>query len=398
MIINGEEYNINRSTAKVTEWDEIYCKVLKEIIDMGELCENRTGVDTLSIPNVSFSIDCEKYFPILETKKVFLKSTLSELLWIYQAQSNKVSWLHERKNHVWDGWMIDDDGIYRTYEPYGNEEPDREVNVVDLYGNIIEGYKAKSRIEGKTIKSAKFFGLEYAGTIGTCYGGQLSLTKEFDKNVLDKLKNNPQDRRKVVNLLQQQYLKTAVLPTCVWSSTYKVYRNQLFLDVSVRSNDMPLGNPFNVTQYAILQNLVAKVSGLKIGRLDWHISDCHIYVNQLEGIKEQLERYNILKKWEKFISENSDDKIENIYLDLLRQQQIINEKIKQERYKTSYEAIKRETDINVLALEHLITRKDPILELADKDNFYDFDNSEHNKDIKVKHYTSLPAIKMPIAQ
>jgi len=218
------------------------------------------------------------------------------LLWIYQAQSNKVSWLHERKNHVWDGWMIDDDGIYRTYEPYGNEEPDREVNVVDLYGNIIEGYKAKSRIEGKTIKSAKFFGLEYAGTIGTCYGGQLSLTKEFDKNVLDKLKNNPQDRRKVVNLLQQQYLKTAVLPTCVWSSTYKVYRNQLFLDVSVRSNDMPLGNPFNVTQYAILQNLVAKVSGLKIGCLDWYISDCHIYVNQLEGIKEQFERYNILKK------------------------------------------------------------------------------------------------------
>ncbi len=398
MEIKDKEYAINRATSKVTEWDNIYCQIMSDIIDRGELCENRTGIDTLSIPNVSFKVDLEKYFPILETKKVALKNTLSELLWIYQAQSNRVSWLHERNNHVWDEWMINEDGIYRTYEPYGNENLDKEVNVVDLNGNVIVGMTARSKIEGKTIKSAKFFGLEYAGTIGTCYGGQLSLTKEFDKNVLDKLKNNPTDRRKVVNLLQEQYMKTAVLPTCVWSSTYKVYRNQLYLDVSVRSNDMPLGNPFNVTQYAILQNLVAKVSGLDVGCLDWHISDCHIYVNQLEGIKEQLTRFNILKKWEKFIAENTNKKIEHMYLDLLKQQQIINKKSEQERYRDSYTAIKKETDMNVLALEHLITRENPDLEIADKDNFYDFDNSEHNKDIKVKNYTSLPAIKMPIAQ
>jgi thymidylate synthase len=398
MKINEKNYEINRSTAKVTEWDNIYCQVTKDVIDRGELCENRTGIDTLSIPDISFSIDLEKCFPMLETKKVNYRNLLSELLWIYQAQSNKVAWLHERNNHVWDEWMVDDDGIYRTYEAYGNEDPDREIDAVDLDGNIIIGMKAKSKIEGKTIKSAKFFGLEYAGTIGTCYGGQLSLTKEFDKNVLYKLKNNPTDRRKIVNLLQDQFMRTAVLPTCVWSSTYKVYRHQLYLDVSVRSNDMPLGNPFNVTQYAILQPLVAKVSGLDVGCLDWHISDCHIYVNQLEGIKEQLERYNILKKWEKYIAENPDNKIEYIYMDLLRQQQIINNKIEQEKFKESYAVIKKETDINVLALEHLITREDPVLEIADKDNFYDFDNSEHNNDIKIKGYSSLPAIKMPIAQ
>lgn len=398
MKIKDKEYAINRSTAIVTEWDNIYCQTMQDIIDRGELCENRTGIDTLSIPNVNFTIDLEKYFPILETKKMALKNTLSELLWIYQAQSNDVSWLHERNNHVWDEWMIDDDGIYRTYEPYGNEEPDKEVNVVDLDGNIIIGKKAKSKIEGKTIKSARFFGLEYAGTIGTCYGGQLSLTKEFDKNVLNKLKNNPTDRRKNVNLLQEQFMKTAVLPTCVWASTYKVYRNNLYLDVSVRSNDMPLGNPFNVTQYAMLQSLVAKVSNLGVGTLDWHISDCHIYVNQLEGIKEQLNRYHILKKWERFIAESSDQDIELIHQDLLRQQQVINSKIEQERFKESYLPIKKETDMNILALEHLITRENPSLEIADKNDFYDFDNSEYNKDIKVKGYTSLPIIKMPIAQ
>ncbi|MDD3341418.1 MAG: thymidylate synthase [Bacilli bacterium] len=397
MIINKQDYKINRATAKVTEWDTMYCQAVKNIIDHGELCENRTGIDTLSLPNVNFSIDCDKYFPILETKKMAIKNTLSELLWIYQAQTNKVSWLQERNNHVWDEWMIDEDGIYRTYEPYGNEDPDREVHVVDVNNAIILDKKAKSKIEGKTIKTAKFFGLKYAGTIGDAYGGSLSKTKEFDRNVLEPLKNNPNDRRKVVNLLQNQFMKTAVLPTCVWASTYKVFQNQLYLDVSARSNDMGLGNPFNITQYAILQALVAKVSNLDIGRLDWHISDCHIYVNQLEGIKRQLERYNILKKWEVFIAENSDQKIERSYVDLLKQQKIVNDKLEHEKYREPYKEIKKEIDTNVLALEHLLTRVVPTLEVANKTNFYDFDNSEHNKDIKVKGYSSLPAIKMPIA-
>lgn len=398
MLIKNEEYKINRNTAKVTEFDKIYCQIIKEIIDKGELCENRTGIDTLSIPNISFSIDIKKQFPILETKKIFTKNTLSELLWIYQAKSNDVRWLHERNNHVWDEWMIDSDGIFRTYEPIGNSDPDREVKVVDLDGNIILGQKAKSKIEGKTIKSAKFYGLEYAYTIGTCYGGQLDITNEFDENVLGKLKYNPTDRRKVVNLLQSQYMKTAVLPTCVWSSTYKVYRNQLFLDVSVRSNDMPLGNPFNITQYAILQFLVAKVSNLDVGRLDWHISDCHIYVNQLEMMKVQLERYNTLLKWESFINENDDEKIEYVYNDLLRQKKIVDTKSKIEYYTNPYKAIKEETDMNIEALELLLTRSNPILEIADKDSFYDFDNSEYNKDIKILNYKSMKALKIPIAQ
>jgi len=398
MLINGKEYVINRATVKVTEFDKIYCSTIKEIINHGELCENRTGIDTLSIPNVNFTLDVEKEFPILETKKVFVDKALTELMWIYQAKSNRVKWLHERNNHIWDEWMIDEDGILRTYEPFGNEEPDKEINVVDLYGNIIIGLKAKSKIEGKTIKSAKFFGLEYAGTIGTCYGGQLAITDEFDKNVLTKLKNNPNDRRKNVNLLQDQFMITAALPTCVWASTYKVYRNRLYLDVSVRSNDMPAGNPFNITQYAELQNIVAKVSNFGVGKLDWHISDCHIYLNQIKQMKQQLERYEILLKWEKFIKENSDEEIELIYKDLLRQKNIIDEKIKTKRFEESYVPIKGETDINVLALEHLLTRQNPYIEIADNKGFYDLDNSEKNKDIKIKNYTSLPYIKIPIAQ
>ena len=72
---------------------------------------------------------------------------------------------------------------------------------------------------------------------------------------------------------------------------------------------MPIGNPFNVTQYAILLSLLAKVSNLEVGNLNWTISDCHIYVNQLEQIKLQLNRFDKLLKWESFIKNNDDKEI-----------------------------------------------------------------------------------------
>ena len=139
---------------------------------------------------------------------------------------------------------------------------------------------------------------------------------------------------------------------------------------------MPIGNPFNVTQYAILLSLLAKVSNLEVGNLNWTISDCHIYVNQLEQIKLQLSRFDKLLKWESFIK-NNDDK------------EIIKE----------YKKILEGSDIEeLMTLKHLITRENPELYLSNKDNFYEFDNKKENEDIKVLKYKSLPYIKMPVAQ
>ena len=135
---------------------------------------------------------------------------------------------------------------------------------------------------------------------------------------------------------------------------------------------MPIGNPFNVTQYAILLSLLAKVSNLEVGNLNWTISDCHIYVNQLEQIKLQLNRFDKLLKWESFIK-NNDDK------------EIIKE----------YKKILESSDIEeLMTLKHLIIRENPELYLSNKDNFYE----KENEDIKVLKYKSLPYIKMPVAQ
>ncbi len=410
MVINGKEVKINRENAIVRDFDKQYCELLKKILSEGELFENRTSVDTLSIPGGGYVFDVGNEFPILESKKIVLKNALSELLWIYQAQTNDVSWLKERGNKIWDKWKVDSDGIYRIYESTTeNYDKDKEVNVYDLDGNIIIGMKAKSNIEGKNIKEAKFYGKEYAGTIGTAYGYIINKYKRLDY-VLNALKNNPHDRRMLISLWQDADLRTAVLPSCVWSNEYKVYKGRLNCFVDQRSADVPLGLPFNISQYAILMSLLAKVSGLKVGKLYYNIADAHIYVNQIDGIKKQLTNYEKMLKFEKIINENSDNNLEEFYNALKstkdEREEYLNNNPDNEEAQAEFNDAKKDLQI----FELMLTKQKPKLELASKDDFYAFsnkvnsdkeylkENATGNEDIKLLHYSSAPYISMPVAQ
>ena len=410
MEINGKEVEVNRKDAVVRDFDKQYCELLKKILEEGELFENRTGVDTLSIPGGGYVFDVGNEFPILESKKIMLKNALSELLWIYQVQTNVVSWLRERGNNIWNEWEVDSDGIYRIYESTTEEyDEDKEVNVYDLDGNIIIGMKAKSNIEGKNIKAAKYFGKEFAGTIGTAYGYIIKKYKRLDY-VINALINNPHDRRMVISLWQDADLRTAVLPSCVWSNEYKVYKGTLNCFVDQRSADVPLGLPFNISQYAILMSLLAKVSGLQPGKLYYNIADAHIYVNQIDGIKKQLANYEKMLKFEKIINENSDIYLEEFYNALKstkeEKEEYLNNNPDNEEAQDEFNDAKKDLQI----FELMITKKKPTLELADKKNFYEYSNQVNNdkeylkenvtgnEDIKVLNYSSAPFIKMPVAQ
>ncbi len=363
MLIDGKKYKINKDTIAISEWDKIYCELLKQVINEGEEKPNRTGIDTISDEGIYFKLNVGEAFPILETKKVNIKNALSEMLWIYQAQSNDVNWLKERNNPIWNEWEIGADGYWRAVQM-----------VPDENGKLV-----KKKIE-------KYFGKEYAGTIGTAYGW-INAKFKRPQYVLEQLKNNPNDRRMVISLWQDEYLKTAVLPSCVWSSEWKVKNGKLNVFVHQRSCDIPLGLPFNVSQYAILLSLFAKVSNLEVGNLNWSIMDAHIYKNQLEGIKLQLKRYDKMLHWEKFIKDHSLSEIEIMY-------NFLNHKLNSNEDNIDKEDVTE--DINIL--KFLLTKEKPILALADKDDFFAFDNSEDNKDIKVLNYSSLPFIKMPIAK
>ena len=379
MKIKNKEYRINRETAKVTEWDKQYCNLCKEIIENGELAPNRTGIETLQIPNAYIKLDVGKSFPILETKKVNMKNSITELLWIYQAQTNKISWLHERDNHIWDEWVVDEDGIYRIYDPFIKENLNKKVILKNNYGgdyylpseNTVE---VEGKLENKTLKDAIYYGEEYAGTIGDAYGSILKKTHEFD-NVLKDLKNNPRSRRMVVSLRQAKYLKNGVLEPCVWTTT------------------------FNVTQYAVLLAILAKTNNFDMGELAFNISNCHIYINQLKGIKLELERFDRLTKWEKFIQTKSDEEIEKEYYELLSRKELLDKKIESMPFLANdYEEIKREVEEEIMCFEHLITRENPEIYVASNKDFYELDNKKENEDIKILKYTSLPFIKMPVAQ
>lgn len=275
------------------------------------------------------------------------------MLWIYQAQSNNVKWLHERNNHIWDEWMIDEDGIYRTYE-----EKDGQ----------------------KILKSEKEFGIEFAGTIGTAYGWIVNRYKLVDK-VLNTLKNNPTDRRIIMSLWQDEWLESAILPSCVWSSEWDVTNGKINALVHQRSCDVPIGLPFNVTQYATLLTLFAKCTGLEPGTLDWSIKDAHIYVNQVSGIEEQLNRERILNKLINFSKKDLID---------------LKQKLEDKKFEEKND---KEDEIKLRALDILLTSEKPYLWVnPDIDNFYLYDNSRELKDIKIKQYKHMGKIDFPISQ
>lgn len=235
----------------MSKFDNVYNDLCQKILKEGEYRSNRTGINTYGISPCIMSFDLEEEFPILTTKRVAWKSAILEMLWIYQEQSNDVRWLQERNVKIWNEWKIDEDGNYL----------------------------------------GRFFGKEYANTIGTAYGW---IVKEYQlvQNLIEKIKTNPDDRRMIMSLWQDAHVKTASLPSCVWSTTWRVINGKINCIVNQRSCDVALGLPFNVTQYATLVHLIAKVTGYKVGVLTYVISDAHIYENQIEGIKEQMKRIN----------------------------------------------------------------------------------------------------------
>ena len=269
----------------MAKFDKTYIDLCKKILDEGVEVENRTGINTIKIPGYFFEHNVGEEFPILTTKQVFYRNAITEMLWIYQAHSNDVRWLHERNNHIWDEWMVDEDGIYRTYDPHV------KIPVVDLDGNPVLDAKGNPLYE-KVLKTATLHGTEAAHTIHTAYGWIVERYNLID-NLINTIKNNPTDRRMVMSLWQNEWLKTAVLPSCVYCSEWDVTDGKLNAWVHQRSCDVPLGLPFNVTQYSALLYLFAKEAGLEPGTLDWSIKDAQIYENQVDGIKEQIERENL---------------------------------------------------------------------------------------------------------
>lgn len=218
-------------------YDKKYLAIAEDILENGYFDNNRTGIRTYKLPHQIMQFNLEKEFPILTTKFVAFKTAVKELLWIFKDQSNDVKKLQEQNVSIWDEWIQED------------------------------------------------------GTIGTSYGWVVKKFNQMD-NLLEALRNNPQDRRMMINLWQIPYLNTAPLHPCCFLTMWDVTDGKLNCMLVQRSGDWGLGVPFNTSQYAVLVHLVAQATGLKPGLFTHVINNAHIYENQVEGLKIQLGRAN----------------------------------------------------------------------------------------------------------
>lgn len=223
--------------------DQQYREAVKDIIESGSFCNDRTGTGTLKKFYKTFSFSPKQGVPILTSKFIPHKAALGELLWIYQDQSNDVELLKSKYGvKVWNEWAGED------------------------------------------------------GTIGKAYGYQVRKHNQIDR-LIDGLKNNPFSRRHRIQLWSEEDAPEMNLEPCAFLTLwdYEPIGNKLNMALIQRSGDMGLGVPFNQYQYHILHRMIAQCVGMELGEFTHTIINAHVYVNHINPLKEQLARSENVK-------------------------------------------------------------------------------------------------------
>lgn len=244
-----------------------YLDIVKFILENGKRKPNRTGVDALAVAGRMFEHDMSNGFPLLTTKKMPFKIVAVELEFFIKGLTDK-SWLQERNNHIWDEWASPRKAPY-GHTPEAKEKMKAERDLGPIYGFQWRHFNAQYQ------------------NYDTDYTGQ---GVDQLKKIIETLKTNPDDRRMIVSAWNPSMLGEMALPPCHYAFQVTVINGRLNLLWNQRSVDTMLGLPFNIASYALLLHLLAKETGLKEGKLVGFLADTHIYVNHIEGIKEQLGR------------------------------------------------------------------------------------------------------------
>ena len=219
-----------------------YLDLLREIRDNGVTKTDRTGVGTKSIFGHQMRFNLQDGFPLLTTKKVFLKGIIYELMWFLKGDTN-IKFLTDNNVHIWDEWA------------------DENGDLGYVYGKQWRSWEAT---DGRVID-------------------QIS-------QVVDLIKNHPDSRRILVTAWNPAEIDKMALPPCHCLFQFYVADGKLSCQLYQRSADTFLGVPFNIASYALLTMMLAQVCGLEPGEFIHTTGDTHIYLNHLEQVNEQLSR------------------------------------------------------------------------------------------------------------
>ncbi len=246
---------------------ENYLNIIKKVLEQGIKKQDRTGVGTISISGLLFEHEMSEGFPLLTTKKIPFRLIASELEFFIKGITDK-QWLIDRNNHIWDEWANPEKAPY-GHDPESQAKMMNERDLGPIYGFQWRHF------------NAPYYNYD------TDYTGQ---GIDQLKNIIETIKKNPTDRRLIVMAWNPSMLKQMALPPCHYGFQVTITDNKLNLMWNQRSVDVMLGLPFNIASYALLLHLLAKETGYKEGRLVGFLGDTHIYLNHLEGAKEQLTR------------------------------------------------------------------------------------------------------------
>ena len=239
-----------------------YLDLVRDVLDTGVQRGDRTGTGTLSKFGVQMRFNLRERFPLLTTKSVFWRGVAEELLWFVSGDTSAAT-LQEKGIKIWDGNSSREylDSIGLTEREEGDLGP--------VYG-----------------WQWRHFGAQYVDR-HTDYTGQ---GVDQLAEVIDKIKNKPNDRRIIMSAWNPADLGKMALPPCHMFAQFFVANGELSCQMYQRSADLGLGVPFNIASYALLTALLAHVCGLKRGDFVHCIGDAHVYLNHVDALREQLKR------------------------------------------------------------------------------------------------------------
>ena len=219
-----------------------YHDLMERVLKNGVEKRDRTGTGTLSVFGHQMRFDLADGFPMVTTKKLFLKAIVYELLWFLKGDTN-VRYLRDHGVTIWDEWADAAGELGPVYGKQWRSWPDGHGGTIDQIANLIAD-----------------------------------------------IKRNPDSRRLMVTAWNPADVPKMALPPCHCLFQFYVANGELSCQLYQRSADIFLGVPFNIASYALLTLMVAQVTGLKPGEFVHTFGDAHLYLNHLDQAREQLSR------------------------------------------------------------------------------------------------------------
>jgi len=240
--------------------------------DVRAIWEDGSPAIAKSVIDVQWKFDNDELlYPT--TKKFYPMSAIREIRWIWQKKSNRLEELrklNKSDTSIWDKWE------YKNGDWAGTIGP-------------AYGYVLSRKIRRWKLKDVNQDHLDpNSDQVIVREDGEYFIYLDQVDHLIQSLLRSPGSRRNLTTLWVPEYLDEMKLTPCVWSTQWNFWDGKLNLTVNIRSNDICVGNPFNVFQYQVLQMMISKIVNIPMGTITFNIADAHVYDRHIDLAKQQI--------------------------------------------------------------------------------------------------------------